>query len=108
MKVKDLLENRALDDMTNAMADISAKELQKIQDDVVGYYQQAGADISPQEANEAASILGALDDDTFFRVASSPVITSVVGNNYREDTQSSFIDFNTLIDVLSRAKARIQ
>jgi hypothetical protein len=108
MKVTELLENQEdMMNMRDALSDVSAQQLVQIEEDPMAYAQQTGQQIQPEQAQEIMSVLSAVDDKTFDLISNSPVIIQSMEDSAM-DGGEPFIGIDALMQVLSRAKARMK
>jgi len=93
--------------MRDALSDMGAQELQKIADDPAAYYQ---GEVSPEQAQQITSVINGVDQKTFDLMAQSQYIIQNLENNSQDSGEfgtESRIDLEVLMDVISRAQAKM-
>jgi len=119
MKLRELLEDK-FDDATDdsqsphaqgnlgmALGDMAMQEFMKIEQDPEGYYSQHGERLAPEQAQQLAQTLASVDDKTFDLMGNSPMVQRAIEANYDSQSDSSYIDLNTMMEILGKVQARM-
>ncbi len=90
-----------------ALSDMAGREFMAIEQDPAGYYAQHGEQVAPEQAQQIAQTLASVDDKTLDLMAKSKIIQRAIEANYDDQSDSSFIDLNSMMEVLGKVQARM-
>jgi len=118
MKVRELLEDEyddaTLDDQSQhapgnldyATSDMATRELMQIAEDPVGYFSQSGEQVNPQKAEMIGRMVADADDQTLELISQSPMVKRAIESNYNQETDSSFLDIDSMLEIAQKVFAR--
>jgi len=90
-----------------ALGDMAGREFMAIEQDPQGYYAQRGERLAPEQAQQISQTLASVDDNTLDLMTKSKIIQRAIEANYDDANDSSFIDLNSMMEVLGKVQARM-